>query len=64
MRLNSEDDSLHHRLVKRDAGEDGGEDGEAKESIGEKIKHLGEDVKEEFNKDVGIIAEKTHMKPW
>ena len=63
MRLNSEDDSLIHRLVKRDAGEDGG-DGEAKESIGEKIKHLGEDVKEEFNKDVGIIAEKTHMKPW
>jgi len=57
---------IYHRLVKRDApAEDGdSDDGEKKEGFGEKVKDFGKKVEKEFNKDVGIIAEKTHMKPW
>ena len=55
MKLDGEDDL--HRLVKRDADEGG-------ESFGEKVKHVGEVVKDEFNKDVNKVAEVTHMKPW
>ena len=53
---------VYHRLVKRDAGEEGGE--EPKETFKEKVEHFGEKVKDEFNKDVKLVADKTHMKPW
>ena len=28
------------------------------------MKDVGHKIEDEFNKDVGIVAEKTHMKPW
>ena len=34
------------------------------ESFGSKVKHVGEAIKEEFEKDVDKVAELTHMKPW
>lgn len=29
-----------------------------------KIKDVGHKIEDEFNKDVNLVAEKTHMKPW
>ena len=34
------------------------------ETFGNKVKHVGEAIKEEFEKDVDKLAEVTHMKPW
>jgi len=44
-----------HLLFKREAEEEG---------VVEKVKDVGHKIEDEFNKDVGIVAEKTHMKPW
>jgi len=48
-----------HLLRKREADEE-----EKSEGFGEKVKHLGHDIEKEFTKDVDLVAEKTHMKPW
>merc|ERR1712193_145173 len=45
---------FEHLLFKREAEEDKGEE---KESIIKKVEH-------ELEKDVNLVAEKTHMKPW
>jgi hypothetical protein len=34
------------------------------ETFGSKVKHVGDVIKDEFNKDVDKLAEVTHMKPW
>ena len=34
------------------------------QSILDKVKDVEHKIEKEFNKDVGIVAEKTHMKPW
>jgi len=57
------DDDLWHHIYKRDADE-----GEEKEGGGnkilEKIKDAPNKIKNEVNKDVKIIAEKTHIPTW
>lgn len=45
-----------HLLFKREA--------EGEEGALDKIKDVGHKIEDEFNKDVDIVAEKTHMKPW
>lgn len=29
-----------------------------------KVKDVGHKIEDEFNKDINLVAEKTHMKPW
>ena len=41
-----------------------GDKEEGGESFGDKVKHVGDAIKDEFNKDVDKLAEVTHMKPW
>jgi len=50
---------VEHLLFKREADEE-------KEGGGfmEKVKDIEHKVEDEFNKDVNLVAEKTHMKPW
>ena len=54
------DDDLWHHIYKRDADE--GE--EKKEGVVEKIKEAPKLIKNEFNKDVKIIHDKTHIPVW
>jgi len=54
------DDDLWHHIYKRDADE--GE--EKKEGVVEKIKEAPKLIKNEFNKDVKIISEKTKIPTW
>jgi len=49
---------FEHLLFKRDADEEKGE------GFLDKVKDVEHKIEKEFNKDVGIVAEKTHMKPW
>ena len=37
---------------------------EGSRSLVDNVKHVGEAIKDEFNKDVDKLAEVTHMKPW
>ena len=52
-----------HHVYKRDTEADEGEKEEGG-GIVDKMKKLPTKAKEEFNKDVDFLAEKTHMKPW
>jgi len=37
---------------------------EKSESFGDKVKHVGDTIKHEIEKDVDKLAEVTHLKPW
>lgn len=37
---------------------------EKAESFGDKVKHVGDTIKHEIEKDVDKLAEVTHLKPW
>lgn len=52
-----------HHVYKRDTEADEGEKEEGGGFV-DKVKHLPTAAKDEFNKDVDFLAEKTHMKPW
>lgn len=51
---------FEHLLFKREADE--GKEGSG--GVVDKIKDVGHKIEDEFNKDVDLVAKKTHMKPW
>jgi len=50
---------FEHLLFKREAEEEGKDEGPL-----EKVKDVGHKIEHEIEKDIDLVAEKTHMKPW